>query len=110
MTRRRTALVALFAVLLQAFLFAWHMHPAPFSPLGQPVSASAANSASPLSAPATDDDCPICVMLHHLSAAPIDFAALPVPPRPGAAAPLFAATITVRTTTAAFRARAPPYS
>jgi hypothetical protein len=74
-TRRGTAVLGAFAILLQAVLFGWHNHPLPFSPRAAPAVVAAAGHEVP---GLVDDDCQICFALSHHSAAPVDFIAAPV--------------------------------
>jgi hypothetical protein len=106
--RRLGVLLGVFALLLQALLFAWHTHPLRFSEPGQPFALSAPDPASPVSPGASDDDCQICLSLHHLSAAPVIAPALPMPPQINAAVPAGEAVIAGSTPSAGFHARAPP--
>jgi hypothetical protein len=101
-------LLGVFAILLQAVLFGWHHHPLPFSAPGQPLALSAPISGSPASPVVDDDECQICLSLHHLSAAPVIAAALPLPPRLGALVPPGEAVYAGATPSAGFHARAPP--
>jgi len=104
--RRFTALVAVFAVIFQALLFAWHHHELPFVLRGAPVAVAAATgSAAPALA---DRDCPICFAVAHHGAVPVElFATLLLkvsvlrqlpPPAPAE----------FRTPYLLFRSRAPP--
>ena len=105
--RRFTALVAVFAVIFQALLFAWHHHELPFASRGAPVAVAAAATGS--AAPAlADRDCPICSAVAHHGAVPVELFAtlltegsvlrqLP-PPAPADS----------RTPYLLFRSRAPP--
>ena len=107
--RRGTALLAVFAILLQAVLFAWHHHPFALSSRGAPavLAAPATGDTAPVLA---DDDCPICFALSHHSAAPVDFPAAPPPPPDHASLPQ--ATVEAILAPVAsyflFRSRAPP--
>jgi len=104
--RRFTALVAVFAVIFQALLFAWHHHELPFASRGAPVVVAAATG---WAAPAlADRDCPICSAVAHHGAVPVELFAtlLPegsvlrqIPPR---------APADLRTPYLLFRSRAPP--
>ena len=68
--RRFTALVAVFAVIFQALLFAWHHHELPFASRGAPVVVAAATG---WAAPAlADRDCPICSAVAHHGAVPVE--------------------------------------
>ena len=107
MRRRGTALVGIFAILLQAALFAWHHHPLSIAPQGAPTvfAGPIPGQSTPVLA---DDDCQICFALAHHSATPVDFVAAPE----SEPAPLHLAA--VETIWAAlpsyvlFRSRAPP--
>ena len=79
--QRRVALLGAAAILLQAMLFGWHHHPMVPAPLDAPPVAAVAKSAPPTPATA-EDSCEICAALHHLSAAPGEFVAAPVPRAP----------------------------
>jgi len=106
--RRGTALLAVFAILLQAILFAWHHHPLPLSSRGAPtVLAAPATDHTPVLA---DDDCPICFALSHHSAAPVDFpAALPALPSHASLPPAIVEAILAPVASyVLFRSRAPP--
>jgi hypothetical protein len=103
---RRAARLGLFAILLQAILFGWHHHDLALAgSLPAPV---VQNSAAQPQAIDDEDACEICSVLHHLTAAPVEFAAAPLPP-PGTALshPGDAAAV-ARTLALAFRAQAPP--
>jgi hypothetical protein len=103
--RRGAALLGIFAVLLQAALVAWHHHPLPLSSRGAPAVLAAVGQEVP---GLVDDDCPICFALSHHSAAPVDFAAAPMP----GVVPLHAPAIETVWAPAPpyllFRSRAPP--
>jgi len=106
--RRASALLGVFAILLQAALFAWHHHPLQLSSRGAPVILAAAPATGYPAPVLTDDDCQICFALSHHSAAPVDFVAAPV----SAPVPLrLAAVETVWAPLPSyilFRSRAPP--
>jgi hypothetical protein len=107
-TRTITARLGLLAVLFQAILFGWHHHDLTFpGRLSMPV---VENPAAPPQIADDEDGCEICQVLHHLTAAPIEFA-VATPPRAintrlrrGQLASLHGATA------AAFHARGPPSS
>ena len=68
--RRRVALLGIVAVLFQAVLFGWHHHElGPASRGSQPI-VTVSNAALPLSPASAEDECDICMALHHLSASP----------------------------------------
>jgi hypothetical protein len=105
-TRRLAVRLGLFAILFQAILFGWHHHDPVFADrLPSPV------VQNPSGSPQVFDDadgCEICQVLHHLTAAPVDFSATP----PGLVVAAIAvpsdAAFTARGLALAFRARAPP--
>jgi hypothetical protein len=107
-SRRGPALIAVFAILLQAALFAWHHHPLPLSSRGGSA-VWALTAATGHGAPGLeDDDCQICFALSHHNAAPVDFFA---PPPPGDNSALSVAGQAFPARRAAyllFRSRAPP--
>jgi hypothetical protein len=107
--RRGASLLGIFAILLQATLFAWHHHPFPLSSRNAPV-VVAAPVTSPEAPGQADTDCQICFALaHHSAASPADFTAaspprhllLRLPAIPTALAPAAASYLL-------FRSRAPP--
>ena len=73
--RRGAALLAIFAILLQAALFGWHYHAVPLSSRGAPTILAPAGPSAPV---LIDDDCQICFALSHHAATPVDFVAAPV--------------------------------
>jgi hypothetical protein len=105
--QRWRALLGIFAILLQALLFALHEHPLPFSVGEQPLLRSQADAA-PLSSTLADADCQVCAALHHLSASPGEFAQLAAPPRLGPQKDPAEASRVASSPGLAFRARAPP--
>jgi hypothetical protein len=102
---RGAALVAIFAILLQAALFGWHHHPFPLSSRDAPTVLVPAGPSTPVLA---DDDCQICSALSHHSAAPVDFVVPPAPVR--GSSPLTAVEAVIAPVAAflLFRSRAPP--
>ena len=106
--RRGAALLGVFAILLQAALFAWHTHPHPLSWQGATTVLATAPAAGPEAPGRARDGCQICFTLSHHSAAPTHF----VEARPIAHAPLPAPALgDVAAPDAAFllfRSRAPP--
>lgn len=106
-SRHGAAWLAVFAVLLQAILFGWHHHPLPLG-AKQATPLLAVGAPDPAQAPAVgDQDCQICIGLHHFGAAPGEFVAL-APPPPGEAAAAGETGILAGRFTPGFRARAPP--
>jgi|SRR5580658_9496456 hypothetical protein len=100
--------LGVFAVLFQAILFGWHHHDLDFAGrLPVPV------AENPAAAPQIADDedgCEICQVLHHLTAATVEFAAAP-PPLALCIAQIAGNADRIPLTPAlAFRARAPPLS
>jgi hypothetical protein len=102
------ARLGLLAVLFQAILFGWHHHDLTFAGrLPTPVVEN--HSAAPQIAD-DEDGCEICQVLHHLTAAPVEFPAIE-PPRALITDSLRRDTAIVRGgAAAAFQARAPPSS
>lgn len=108
MARRRIALLGVAAILLQAILFGWHHHGLQLaSSKDTPLFSLSAKAPAAPGSVDEDSDCQICFGLHHSTAAPCDFAALPAPPPPDQAIEGECRSI-AGGHTAAFRARAPP--
>jgi hypothetical protein len=106
--RRRSALLGVFAVLFQAILFGWHHHELrPASRGSQPV-VTVSNATSPLSPASAEDECDICMALHHLSASPVEFVFLPMPVAAASTLPLPILLQATRASGHGFLARAPP--
>jgi len=107
-TRTTAARLGLLAVLFQAILFGWHHHDLTFpGRLSMPV------VENPSSAPQIADDedgCEICQVLHHLTAAPIEFVAATPPCAMAARLRQDRPASVQSATAAAFHARAPPSS
>jgi hypothetical protein len=102
--RRAAAMLGLFALLFQAILFGWHHHALSFA--GRLAAPIVENPASAPQVADDEDGCEICQVLHHLTAAPVDFIASPPPL---AVASIIAGNdATTRSSALAFRARAPP--
>jgi hypothetical protein len=98
--------LSVFAILFQALLFGWHHHDLVFAgSLPAPV---AQNSAAPSQALDDEDRCEICSVLHHLTAAPVEIAAVPMPAPITVILRFGAAASVAQTPALAFRARAPP--
>jgi hypothetical protein len=105
-SRRATAILGIFVILLQAMLFAWHDHAHPLS--SRAASAVvAASGGDQMPAPA-EDACQICFALSHYGAVPVALVA----PAPPDHLPMQAARATAVTAPLAsyllFRSRAPP--
>jgi hypothetical protein len=77
--RRSAALLGIFAILIQAVLFAEHHHPLPVFSQGAPAPSAAAPATDHDAPGRAGDDCQICFGLAHHSAAPIVFAAASPP-------------------------------
>jgi hypothetical protein len=106
--RRRVALLGIFAILLQAALFAWHHHPLLLSSHGAPAILASGPSGSHSTPILTDDDCQICFALSHLAATPVAFATTQMPgPVPLHLAAAETIWVPVRPYVL-FRSRAPP--
>jgi hypothetical protein len=102
------AFLAIFAILLQAALFAWHHHPLPLSSHGAPTVLAVGPPVGQPTPVLVDDDCQICFALSHHSATPVDFVA---PLTPGPVPVHLAAIETVWVpfrSYVLFRSRAPP--
>jgi hypothetical protein len=105
---RSSALLGVYAILLQAVVFAWHQHALVLNSAGQPPVLSSQDRAAPLSSTTADEACELCAALHHLSGAPGEFVAVSPP---SLAAFRFAPVEKAHASlvlTLAFRARAPP--
>lgn len=97
----------MFAVLFQAILFGWHHHDLHFS--GRPAQPVAAQAGGDRSTPDADaDGCDICAALHHQSAGPGEFIALPSYGLVGSTVLSADRDIVGLSYPAAFRSRAPP--
>ena len=107
--RRGIALLAVFAVFLQAMLFAWHSHPLAVASRGisgVPTATAAAEHQAP--GTADDDECQICFALGHHSAAPVDWVAAATPTHVSASPSATEATDVPLPPYLLFRSRAPP--
>ena len=103
---KRVALLGVFAVVLQAILFAWHHHDLAFAGRGAPLTLSA--PASPDSPATVADECEICIALHHQAAAPLAFMVAPVPGLVAAPRAERERVFLVLAEYRAFHSRAPP--
>jgi hypothetical protein len=104
--RRPAVCLGLFAILFQAILFGWHHHDLSVAGhLPVPVVQKPASSPQVVD---DEDGCEICQVLHHLTAATVDFPA--AVPLVGVIADLIAvdAERVAGSPALAFRARAPP--
>ena len=70
--RRGCALVGMFAILLQAVLFAWHHHAASFHVRAAGAVTTVVAPTSPVMPALADHDCEICFALSHHGAVPVD--------------------------------------
>jgi hypothetical protein len=106
--RAVAARLGLLAILFQAILFGWHHHDLTFpGRLSMPV---VENLAAAPQAADDEDGCEICQVLHHLTAAPIEFTAIRPPCTVAARLDQPRAKSVRAKATTAFRARAPPLS
>jgi hypothetical protein len=106
--RAMVARLGVLTVLFQAILFGWHHHGLTFS--GRlPVPVVENHSAAPQ---VTDDEdgCEICQVLHHLTAAPVEFPAVGALCATAAGPDLALTAFIAYAHDAAFQARAPPSS
>jgi hypothetical protein len=104
--RQLAAKLGLLAVLFQAILFGWHHHE--LNRAGRlPVPVVENPAASPQIADDADG-CEICQVLHHLTAAPVDFAVAPSPLAVAVSSAASDTAFVARNAVLAFRARAPP--
>ena len=109
LARRRTAaLLGVFAILLQATLFAEHHHRLPFYSPGTPAVLTAASATGNNAPGAAERDCQTCFVLGHHGAGPVDFAAA-LPPAHAPLAPrVLEAVVTPVGSYLLVRSRAPP--
>jgi hypothetical protein len=103
---RLAARLGLFAVLFQATLFGWHHHDLNFA--GRLPAPVLENPAALPQIADDEDGCEICQVLHHLTAATVDFAAAPLLAVIAASSPTSYAAVAARPPALAFRSRAPP--
>ncbi len=106
-SRRGAALLGIFAMLLQAVLFAEHRHPLVFS-RGAPTFLAAAPATGHETPGRADGDCQICFVLAHHSAAPIGFVAAHLPAHATLGTSAFGAVVSPGAPYLLFRSRAPP--
>jgi hypothetical protein len=102
------ALLAIFAILLQAALFAWHHHPLPLSSHGAPNVLAVGPPVGQPTPLLVDDDCQICFALGHYSATPVSFLAAPVPGSTPLHLPAIETVWVPLRSYVLFRSRAPP--
>jgi hypothetical protein len=106
-SQRRSALIGIAAILLQAILFGWHHHAVAFKTRGSPVK-SLYSTTQPFSPAAAEELCEICVVLHHQSASPPAFVEAPTQSATLTANDVPAPVFLDRSLTRGFDARAPP--
>ena len=106
--RRGVALLGIFAILLQAVLFAEHRHPLPVSSRDAPALSAAASAPGHEASGQADNDCQICFALGHHSAAPVDLAAALRPAHAALPPRVLKAVVTPVASYLLFRSRAPP--
>jgi hypothetical protein len=105
-SRRAVARLGVFAILLQAILFGWHHHDLVFA--GSLPAPAVHNAAAQPQAIDDEDGCEICSVLHHLTAAPVEFFAAPLPPPLALLTDSGDPAFVTKAAALAFRARAPP--
>jgi hypothetical protein len=103
--RRRIALVGVAAILLQAVLFGWHHHAVALPGDRSPIASLHSTNEPPTT---VQDECEICAVLHHQSAAPLAFVEPPKPSATAALSDLPSPVTHDRVDTRGFDARAPP--
>jgi len=108
--RRGAALLGVFAILLEAALFAEHRHPLPVSSQGAPALSAIARAAGPEAPARGDNDCQICFALAHHSAAPVGFVAPPQPAHAPLRASARSSVVAASAPYLLFRSRAPPHA
>ena len=106
--RREAALLGIFAMLLQAALFAEHRHPLPVSSQGVPALLAAAPTPGHEAPSRADNECQICFALGHHSAVPVGFAASPLPTHAALRTSALGAVVAPKASYLLFRSRAPP--
>src|SRR5262249_9365426 len=107
--RRETALLGVFAILLQAVLFAWHNHPLPFSLPSAPAILASAPATRPEAPRRAHTDCQICfAFAHHSAHSPADFTAVSPAPHLLLRLAAIEATLAPAASYLLFRSRAPP--
>src|SRR5215469_14622274 len=78
---RAAALAGIFAILVQAVLFAGHRHALPYHWQAAPTATSLSAPNSPAPPVSEDHDCQICFTLGHQGIIPVDFIATTPPKR-----------------------------
>ena len=107
-SRRKTALLGVFAIFFQAMLCAWHHHAYPLSPRSTPAVVALTTANDDHGPASADDDCQFCFALSHHSAAPVDFFAPPLPGHLPAREIQATAVTRLLASYLLFRSRAPP--
>jgi hypothetical protein len=107
--RRATAILGIFAVVLQAMLFAWHHHAHPLLTRTAPVVAALAASGQEMPASARGD-CQTCFALSHHGAVPVDLFKAPPPDPLPVQSVRGNAVCTPLAYYVLFRSRAPPWA
>ena len=106
--RRCAALLGIFAILLQAVLFAEHHHSLRVFSRGAPALLTAAPGTGADAPGRADNDCQICFALGHHSAAPVGFVAAPPPHHRAPPASALGTVVAAGAPYLLFRSRAPP--
>jgi hypothetical protein len=106
--RRTAALLGIFAILLQATLFAEHHHRLAFNSPGTPAVLTAASATGNDAPGAAERNCQTCFVLGHQSAAPVDFAAVLRPAHAALPPAMLKAVVTPVASYLLFHSRAPP--
>jgi hypothetical protein len=106
--RRCAALLGIFAILLQAVLFAEHHHLLPVFSQGTPALLAAAPANGHDTPGRAGNDCQICFALAHHSAAPVVFVAASPPIHTALRTSVIGAVVTPVASYLLFRSRAPP--
>jgi hypothetical protein len=106
--RRCAALLGIFAMLLQAVLFAEHHHLLPVFSRGAPALLTAAPATGADPPGRADNDCQICFALAHHSAAPVVFVAASPPIHAALRTSAIGAVVAPGAPFLLFRSRAPP--
>jgi hypothetical protein len=106
--RRCAALLGIFAILLQAVLFAEHHHPLPVFSRGAPALLTAAPATGADAPGRADNDCQICFALAHHSAAPAIFIAASPPTHRALRTSALGAVVAPGASYLLFRSRAHP--
>jgi hypothetical protein len=106
--RRCAALLGIFAILLQAVLFAEHHHLLPIYSPGAGALLAAAPATGHDAPGRAGGDCQICFALGHHNAAPVGFVVASPPLHAAPRTSALGAVVTPDTPYLLFRSRAPP--